>query len=592
MSSKKRFYLNHAQQRYARQAYEQIITKGVALIQLPTGQGKTLIALKVIAEILSHSKRPRHIVLVTRKLENEALFRKALRGETLSKKEYLNHPWLRDAYRAGGLSRLHKGSSPKIGPIECRSIMNQVESFPAGAIVIIDEVHRFQSFTKRMAKGAYTEKPGPMCSGARKRKFLLLSATPINPTRITSKEEKGVISFEEEEKLEDTRIKSSYLYLYKAMIGMSSLSRSKKDDLLQILDNGHLKNIDDFALDLHTVMKVLKPIPSPKDLLRLGPKGQIPKCPKSNTKSPEYYKPSIIGLLKYHESIAKKTSLYYCAERMALAGAKAKRGTSTVGFEKQPKVFAKRGLFHYQPNAPYMDQTLRALRVLENNKKEIRRLLNLKIESLYNYLLDIWRERSGKPKWKVLIYCAHRGTVGSLAAELEKRFYKDNIVCECHYVQSELYGEKGKRRIVWDTEGYSIAEKSESEQEDTLKRKFCSVNRIKPCGGNKSRCPRGFLLVTSDRLSESIDLHNVCETMIHYDLDWSPLRMIQRYGRLWRLEKPEKRPKPPAVFHMVQPGSVDDEILWRLEKRWEKLRKLNLGLELVDIKHALGKRIY
>ena len=100
------------------------------------------------------------------------------------------------------------------------------------------------------------------------------------------------------------------------------------------------------------------------------------------------------------------------------------------------------------------------------------------------------------------------------------------------------------------------------------------------------------MLVTSDRLSESIDLHNTCEIMIHFDLDWSPLRMIQRYGRLWRLEKPKRKPKPPAVFHMIQPGSVDEEIFWRLQKRWESLKKLQLGLELVDLTHALGERIY
>jgi superfamily II DNA/RNA helicase len=241
-----------------------------------------------------------------------------------------------------------------------------------------------------------------------------------------------------------------------------------------------------------------------------------------------------------------------------------------------------------------MDQTLNALMSLERNKKEIRHLFSGKIDTLYDFIKKIWIKRSGKPKWKVLIYCAHRGSVAALALELEKRFYKDGITCNCPDVSSDIYV-KGARRVVWDTEGYSsIAGKTQSEQEDDVKREFCADQNKARCSSNKSRCPRGFVLVTSDRLSESIDLHNTCEIMIHFDLDWSPLRMIQRYGRLWRLEKPTRTrgPKPPAVFHMIQPGSVDEEIFWRLKKRWESLKKLQLGLELVDLTHALGKRIY
>jgi Rad3-related DNA helicase len=95
-----RLHLNNAQKRYAGQAYRQIKDNGVALIQLPTGQGKTIIALKILAEILSHSKKPKPIVLVTRKMEDKSLLNKAFRGEALSKIEYENHPWIRDAFLA------------------------------------------------------------------------------------------------------------------------------------------------------------------------------------------------------------------------------------------------------------------------------------------------------------------------------------------------------------------------------------------------------------------------------------------------------------------------------------------------------------
>jgi superfamily II DNA or RNA helicase len=43
------------------------------------------------------------------------------------------------------------------------------------------------------------------------------------------------------------------------------------------------------------------------------------------------------------------------------------------------------------------------------------------------------------------------------------------------------------------------------------------------------------VLVATDRLSEGIDLHGYCRTIVHYELDPSPIRTIQRNGRLRRI---------------------------------------------------------
>ena len=43
------------------------------------------------------------------------------------------------------------------------------------------------------------------------------------------------------------------------------------------------------------------------------------------------------------------------------------------------------------------------------------------------------------------------------------------------------------------------------------------------------------VMVATDRLSEGIDLHSHCRTVIHYELDPSPIRTIQRNGRLRRI---------------------------------------------------------
>lgn len=43
------------------------------------------------------------------------------------------------------------------------------------------------------------------------------------------------------------------------------------------------------------------------------------------------------------------------------------------------------------------------------------------------------------------------------------------------------------------------------------------------------------VLVTTDRLSEGVDLHRYCRHLIHYELDPSPIRTLQRNGRVRRV---------------------------------------------------------
>jgi superfamily II DNA/RNA helicase len=44
------------------------------------------------------------------------------------------------------------------------------------------------------------------------------------------------------------------------------------------------------------------------------------------------------------------------------------------------------------------------------------------------------------------------------------------------------------------------------------------------------------VLVVTDKLSEGIDLHNYCRHLIHYELDTSPIRTVQRNGRIRRVQ--------------------------------------------------------
>lgn len=43
------------------------------------------------------------------------------------------------------------------------------------------------------------------------------------------------------------------------------------------------------------------------------------------------------------------------------------------------------------------------------------------------------------------------------------------------------------------------------------------------------------VLVTTDRLSEGVDLHRCCRHLVHYELDPSPVRTLQRNGRVRRV---------------------------------------------------------
>jgi superfamily II DNA or RNA helicase len=98
------------------------------------------------------------------------------------------------------------------------------------------------------------------------------------------------------------------------------------------------------------------------------------------------------------------------------------------------------------------------------------------------------------------------------------------------------------------------------------------------------------ILVTTDKLSEARDLHQACDCLVHFELPWSPLRVLQRVGRLWRIRSAHSSlPRAPHVFHVVHPGGVEEEILWRLRRRWGYLSTLGLGYMTSEV--ALGKRV-
>ncbi|MDR2881043.1 MAG: DEAD/DEAH box helicase family protein, partial [Azoarcus sp.] len=74
----------------------------------------------------------------------------------------------------------------------------------------------------------------------------------------------------------------------------------------------------------------------------------------------------------------------------------------------------------------------------------------------------------------------------------------------------------------WDHEGHSKPRTLYAGQPDIVRDIFNS-----PFGPD--------VLVATDRLSEGVDLHRYCRHLIHYELDPSPVRTLQRNGRIRRV---------------------------------------------------------
>jgi ERCC4-related helicase len=76
------------------------------------------------------------------------------------------------------------------------------------------------------------------------------------------------------------------------------------------------------------------------------------------------------------------------------------------------------------------------------------------------------------------------------------------------------------------------------------------------------------VLVVTDAFSEGFDLHRYCRHIIHYELDPSPMRTIQRNGRLRRVDCWAARTgKPLVVSYPVFKGARDERLVETMQGR-------------------------
>ena len=79
------------------------------------------------------------------------------------------------------------------------------------------------------------------------------------------------------------------------------------------------------------------------------------------------------------------------------------------------------------------------------------------------------------------------------------------------------------------------------------------------------------LLVATDCLSEGINLQNLFDTVIHYDLSWNPTRHQQREGRVDRFGQPAKLVR--SVLLYSPDSSIDGAVLEVILRKAEQIRK-------------------
>ena len=162
---------------------------------------------------------------------------------------------------------------------------------------------------------------------------------------------------------------------------------------------------------------------------------------------------------------------------------------------------------------------------------------------------------------KCLIFCHHAGVAKGLALTLQARL-RSRSKEDSHFSPVECSISR------------SLVRRGRGGRPGRRIRAATRTRKLTHDFNDAKRNP--LILIVTDDMSESIDLHKACETVIHYELPWSPIRLFQRVGRLTRLRESGKFPKI-LVGHVILPGNVEEERVNRLCRRMDYLRQQELA---------------
>lgn len=83
------------------------------------------------------------------------------------------------------------------------------------------------------------------------------------------------------------------------------------------------------------------------------------------------------------------------------------------------------------------------------------------------------------------------------------------------------------------------------------------------------------LLIATDVASEGINLHHQCHHIIHYDIPWSIITLVQRNGRIDRLGQKHRPEIRYLLIHSANPGLAGDRVIFdRLVQKVEEINRL------------------
>lgn len=92
------------------------------------------------------------------------------------------------------------------------------------------------------------------------------------------------------------------------------------------------------------------------------------------------------------------------------------------------------------------------------------------------------------------------------------------------------------------------------------------------------------VLVVTDKLSEGIDLHRYCRCLIHYELDPSPIRTVQRNGRLRRVNSWAAVIREPILYaYPAFRGTRDHRLVQIMKKRVDSFSLLLGGVQDFEV---------
>lgn len=163
--------------------------------------------------------------------------------------------------------------------------------------------------------------------------------------------------------------------------------------------------------------------------------------------------------------------------------------------------------------------------------------------------------------FNVVVFCRYIATARYVADHLKKALPEEEAKVEV--VTSELTPEERRERVV------GMGMDDEGDGSDAKKRR---------------------VLVATDCLSEGINLQELFDAVVHYDLSWNPTRHEQREGRVDRFGQPSKVVRATLLYGVNNP--VDGAVLQVILRKAARIREeLGVHVPVPDEGHTLTEAL-